>query len=305
MQTLKAFLQLVRWPNLVFIILTQALYYFCVVVPVLNVAPQYGGTVLLILASVFIAAGGYVINDYFDLNIDQVNKPERTVLNKTINRRWAILWHSGLSMLGLLLTIVALGAQKWYLVLANAVAVLLLWLYSTSLKKGLLVGNVLIALLTAWTLLILFFREFSFETFFAAGPSFGVITRITFMYAAFAFITTLVREAVKDAEDMEGDRRWGCKTMPIVMGLQATRLYNAVWMVVLLAALLFLQIYVIRFQWWLMVLYTTATVLIPAVVVFRKNFTAVHKADFSYLSNRLKWMMLAGICSMVFFLFYF
>lgn len=238
-QKLKAFFQLIRWPNLVFIILTQVLYYFCIVVPVLDVAPNYKGTFLLILASVFIAAGGYIINDYFDLNIDQINKPERTILNKTINRRWAILWHSGLSLLGLLLTIAALGAQKWYLVVANAASVLLLWLYSTSLKKRLLVGNVLIALLTAWTLLIFFFREFSFKTFFSAGPSFGVITRISFLYAAFAFITTLVREAVKDAEDMEGDRRWGGKTMPIVLGLNATRMYNAIWLVVLLAALLF------------------------------------------------------------------
>ena len=87
------------------------------------------------LASVFIAAAGYIINDYFDLNIDQVNKPDKNVFVKTINRRWAIIWHFALSLMGIVATIAAIGLHKWYLILANLFCIALLWVYSTSLKK--------------------------------------------------------------------------------------------------------------------------------------------------------------------------
>jgi 4-hydroxybenzoate polyprenyltransferase len=116
----------------------------------------------LLIASVCIAAAGYIINDYFDLNIDRINKPDKNVIGKIISRRWAILWHMMLSILGLLATAVAVSFQKWYLILANLICVILLWLYSTSFKKQLLVGNIVISILTAWTILILFFAHIPF-----------------------------------------------------------------------------------------------------------------------------------------------
>jgi len=89
------------------------------------------------LASVLIAAAGYIINDYFDLDIDQINKPDKVVVNRFINRRWVIFWHMMLSLVGIFLTISALPfAQYWHLVLANMASVLLLWVYSTSLKNN-------------------------------------------------------------------------------------------------------------------------------------------------------------------------
>jgi len=103
---------------------------------------------------------GYIINDYFDLNIDQVNKPDKVVVSVLINRRWVIFWHMFLSLLGLFFTVSALPiAEYWYLVLANFASIILLWFYSTNLKKQLLIGNVLISLLTAWVILIIFFSN--------------------------------------------------------------------------------------------------------------------------------------------------
>src|SRR6476661_8475697 len=92
MNLIAAFLKLVRWKNLVFIVLTQLLYFYCIYQPIAGMEFHYR-VVWLMAASVFIAAAGYIINDYFDLNIDQVNKPEGNVFIKTVNRRWAIIWH--------------------------------------------------------------------------------------------------------------------------------------------------------------------------------------------------------------------
>src|ERR1700712_1217423 len=105
-----AFFRLVRWPNLVFIALTQSLFYFCIVIPSFYQGLPYQENilkpdkfVLLCLSSVLIAAAGYIINDYFDLHIDRINKPEKVVVEKIIKRRWAIIWHWILSGLGILI----------------------------------------------------------------------------------------------------------------------------------------------------------------------------------------------------------
>src|SRR5881227_1573358 len=108
MKLLIAFLRLVRWPNLLFIILTQLLFYYCVYLPLFTV-PQPHRLTWLIAASVCIAAAGYIINDYFDLNIDQINKPQKNVFVRVMHRRWAIIWHLLLSFAGVVATIMAVG----------------------------------------------------------------------------------------------------------------------------------------------------------------------------------------------------
>ena len=109
MKLVTAFLRLVRWPNLVFIVVTQLLFYYCIILPFNRIGGVFffdtRSLVLLILSSVLIAAAGYIINDYFDLNIDRVNKPEKLVVEKIIKRRWAIVWHILLSVTGILLGI--------------------------------------------------------------------------------------------------------------------------------------------------------------------------------------------------------
>jgi 4-hydroxybenzoate polyprenyltransferase len=305
MKLLIAFLRLIRWPNLLFIILTQLLFYYCVYQPLFTVA-QPRRLAWLIAASVFIAAAGYIINDYFDLNIDQINKPEKNVFVRLIHRRWAIIWHFLLSLAGIVCTAFGVGLHKWYLVLANIFCVALLWFYSTSFKRQVLIGNVVIGLLTAWTILILFFGFTAPGNAFHAN-SFDTIKlfRIAFLYAGFAFISTLIREAIKDMEDLEGDAKLGCRTLPIVSGTRTTRIYVAVWIVVLTAALVILQLYILQFRWWFAVLYSIALVIIPLVYLFVKLFRANKRADFSALSRLSKLIMLTGIVSMIFFRVYF
>ena len=250
MRLTAAFLKMIRLPNLIFMALTQVLFQFCIYQPLYKGNIPEGDLrsfILLLFASLFIAAAGYIINDYFDINIDEVNKPGKMVVDKVINRRWALAWHLMLSTTGLLLTFLALPfAEKWYLVLANIVCVWLLWFYSVSFKKNLLIGNIVIAALTSWTILIIFFSKVNLtDAFDAAHLRFF---RLAVMYAGFAFVISLIGEAIKDMEDIAGDVKYGCRTMPIVWGINATKVYVAVWLIVLIAALLVLQVYVLQFK---------------------------------------------------------
>jgi 4-hydroxybenzoate polyprenyltransferase len=183
--------------------------------------------------------------------------------------------------------------------------VALLWLYSTKFKKQLLVGNIVIALLTAWTLLIIFFSKVSAADALGLGEgNHAKLFRIAVLYAGFAFISSLIREAVKDMEDMPGDERYGCRTMPIVWGVNATKIYLAVWMTVLLAMLIVVQVYVMQFQWWIPVIYSVSLIILPLVYVFYLLFHARSVADFHRLSTWIKAIMLTGILSM-FLLYYY
>jgi len=314
MRSIVAFLRLVRLPNLFFIFLTQFLFYWCILVPILNAAniPVSINTVLFILlalASLLIAAAGYIINDYFDVDIDQVNKPEKNVVDIIISRRWAILWHFVLSGVGVLLSLyVSWKTGLWYIVIANFACVFLLFGYSVSLKQKLLSGNVVISLLAAWVVLVLCLSQFHLSLDQAPTPDSlraqNEIMKLGFLYAGFAFIITLTREAIKDMEDVEGDERYGCKTMPVVWGIPGTKIYVAVWFTVLLAVLGGIQVYIIRFHWWWPVIYCICSIILPLVYSFYKLFNASSRQEFHNLSSLNKRIMLCGILSMIFFYFY-
>lgn len=305
MRLIPAFFRLIRWQNGLFIVITQLLFYFCVYKAVFKGAESLHQMIWLVVGSVLIASAGYIINDYFDLNIDRINKPEKNVVDSVINRRWVILWHLILSGAGILATAIAVSFQKWYLILANIACVVLLWLYSTSFKRQLLIGNIVIAVLTAWTVLILFFAKVPFGAAFDSPDDETVkFFRVAFLYGGFAFIITIIREAIKDVEDMPGDRRYGCKTLPIVAGVTATKIYTAVWMVVLIAALVVLQLYILQFQWWWAIIYTTLFVILPLLYLFVQHYKAKSSNEFAWLSRLTKWITLAGILSMIFFRIY-
>ncbi|HUR64851.1 MAG TPA: geranylgeranylglycerol-phosphate geranylgeranyltransferase [Chitinophagaceae bacterium] len=309
MRLIAAFFKLVRLPNLIFMALTQALFQFCIYYTLYKGAIPSGDLsrfIMLVLASLFIAAAGYIINDYFDINIDEVNKPRRMVVDKVIHRRWAIAWHFMLSASGVLLTVLALPfLQKWYLILANIFCVAMLWLYSTNFKKQLLTGNLVISLLTAWTILIIFFSKVDLAAAFGSGDTHQTkFFRLTILYAGFAFIISLIREAIKDMEDMTGDARYGCRTMPIVWGVNATKVYVAVWLIVLIAVLIILQVYVLQFKWWLAVAYSIPAIIFPLLIILFKLRKSVTPANYHGLSVLTKLVMFTGILSMIFFYYY-
>lgn len=309
MQLIGAFFRLIRWPNLVFIFLTQFLFYYFILLPGFDGEPRgYEPALkpalfyLLTLSSVLIAAAGYIINDYFDLNIDRVNRPDKLVVEKLIKRRWTIIWHWVLSGLGVLLGFyVSWKLRTPLVVLSNLGCVILLWFYSTTFKRKLLIGNVLISLLTAWVILVLYLCEIRFPALL--DPDFRrILSRLfkfAIVYGGFAFIISLIREVVKDIEDMEGDARYGCRTMPIVWGVNVAKVFAATWLGVLIGALVVIQFYALQRAEWLMALYSVLLVDGPLVWILRKLYKAQTKADYHGLSSAIKGVMLAGILSIL------
>ena len=313
MKGLSQFFKLVRWPNLVFIALTQLLFQYCILFPIFQqkkASPVFdvANLALLIAASVLIAAGGYIINDYFDINIDRINKPDKQIIGKSVSRRSAIIWHSLLSFLGVACSFY-LGWRLgiWWIGPANILCTVLLFAYSATYKKRFLSGNIIISILTAWSVGILGMA--SFYAVFYSGDQFNNlnpsrILRFTILYASFAFVISAIREAIKDMEDIEGDARYNCKTLPIVAGLNAAKTYTIVWLVVLIGALVIVQVYALQFYWWLAIIYCTLFIIIPSIKLVNELIKAQTATQFHKLSNHTKLIMLMGILSMIFFKIY-
>jgi 4-hydroxybenzoate polyprenyltransferase len=311
-QKIGAFFRLIRYPNLIFIALTQCLFYFFIVIPTYKDAnhdlPRLGhyNFSLLLIASLVIAAAGYIINDYFDMDIDNVNKPDKLVIGKWINRRWAMLFHMLLSFFGLFLTaLVAMQINNLLLLAFNFLSVVLLLFYSTTFKKKLLIGNVIISLLTAWVVGVLFVAELNFADVLYMRQHQVVLEKLykyTAVYAGFAFMVSLVREVIKDLEDIIGDRRYGCTTMPIVWGVNPSKIYAGIWIVVLMGLLLSIFFYSILNEWfWLKSLLSIFLLNFLIVILINVKKAATSK-DYASISKQIKLLMLMGILSILLFI---
>jgi 4-hydroxybenzoate polyprenyltransferase len=312
LKKITAFLQMMRWQNLLFIVITQLLFHYCILQPnlaTLSLQPQISHKYLflIILASIAIAGAGNIINDYFDINIDRINKPHKLVVGKYISRRWVIFWHLVMSLLGIVCSMfVGMKLNLFWLGLANSFCVLLLFIYSASLKKKFLIGNITVSALTAWVILILVLPEYERLTTITlqSAEIYFKIFRLGILYASFSFIISVIREVIKDMEDVDGDRKNGCKTMPIVWGLNASKVFVAVWLIVLIGLLIIAQFYVMRFDWWFSIAYSVLFIITPLIIVLKKLFVAQSSQQFHQLSSIVKWVMLSGILSILFFYFY-
>ncbi|WP_232066257.1 geranylgeranylglycerol-phosphate geranylgeranyltransferase [Hymenobacter sp. BT18] len=280
---LRELTQLVRLPNLLLLVLCMGLVRVGLLhqrtpdTPWLDVR-----FALLLLATLCIAAAGYIINDYYDVKIDAINRPDRLVVGRVINRRHAMLAHLLLTGVGILVS----GALSTLLGLVHAASALLLWGYSVRLKRMALVGNLSIAALTAASVLT---PELQLRT--------GVGT--VWIYALAAFLLSVVREIIKDVEDMRGDAQHDCRTLPIVAGVARTKWVVAFfWLcLVLLVVGAVGQAYALGWYWlagWLLLL-----VLGPLLALGRQLARADRKAHFAQLSLWCKLIMLAGVLSML------
>lgn len=273
---IESLLKLTRFGNLVIIALTQ--YFtagFLIGMYTLNDFKLF----LLSLSTVSITAGGYIINDYYDVKIDYINKPDRVVIGKSITRRYAILFHILLSTSGILLGFYL----SWRIAAVNVLSVFLLWLYSNNLKRLPFIGNFTVAFLTGLAVLVV-------DLFYRANNSLVII------YALFAFFMTLVREIIKDMEDLKGDNSFGCKTLPIIWGIRKTKILLYIILVVFSAVVIVLnQLYTaLPFKYHLMFLF------VPLFWLLYRLIRADMKKDFTRLSIFCKLIMMLGILSMAF-----
>ncbi len=306
-----AYLKLFRWPNLLMVASIQILFRYGIIEPLLRskgieLALSHADFTLLVLATLLITAAGYAINDYFDLRTDRINKPQRIILGRKISRRKAILFHSLFNILALLTGLwLSLRVNQWPLVFIFIIAPTLLWVYSIRYKRKFLLGNILVAFLAGFVVAIVW--AFESHAIAAAGikdVDFANISYFSRVYALFAFLTTFTREIIKDIEDIKGDAKTGCKTIPVVVGIHATKRLLIFLTVTLIILVGWFQIFILMRDFDLLFAYLLLTVQIPFIFMINKIITAKEKHDYRNLSHFAKYIMTAGIFSMFFFYFY-
>jgi len=267
----------------------------------------------LVLSTVLIAAAGYIINDYFDVKTDLINHPDTVVVDRVIKRRWAIILHITFTFIGLLLGMyTALKTGYLRLAIFHFAAAILLWFYSTHLKKTLLVGNIVVSLLTASVTFMPLVYEIGVmqknDDAFILTYKYAVfvIFKITFIFALFAFITSMAREIIKDMEDYKGDKETGGATMPIVWGIRVSKL-NAFFLIAITVLLLLFVVYnTIRSErvvFTLNNLYIFLGLIIPLMLLALYILKSSESKHFKNASLFLKFIMLTGLCYS--FIFYY
>jgi 4-hydroxybenzoate polyprenyltransferase len=273
---IESMLKLTRFGNLVMISFAQ---YFTAAFLIDKKTIVDTRLFLLSLSTMAVAAAGYIINDYYDVKIDYINKPDRVVIGKSITRRFAILFHVLLSLLG-----ISIGVYlSWRITALNIMSVFLLWLYSNSLKRLPFVGNFTVALLTGAAV-------YSVDMLYRTGNPLIVV------FAVFAMFMTLVREIIKDIEDLKGDNTFGCKTLPIVWGIRRTKQF-----LYLIVAVFSVTVVWLNFQYRALPLrYQLIFLFVPLLILVWKLIRADTKLDFIYLSTLCKVIMVLGIASMAF-----
>jgi len=252
------------------------------------------------LSFVFMAAGGYIINDYYDVDIDMLNKPDKVIIGEQINPSEAIVTYWILSLLGL-----GTGCFACYKAGLPELGIIFfiymsgLWYYSTSLKYQFMVGNLLIAFFLAivpFTAgIVELYADVKNPLFNDRDIDFAFLFYWIVGISLFAFLSTLVREIVKDMEDIEGDRSAGCRTLPIVMGQEAAKKIAQF----LLLLMFFLLAYLQYEQWkqgdWKSVVYFSVFIQLPILFLVARLSGASTSKDYHRISTWVKILMVSGI----------
>lgn len=310
-----SWLKLIRWKNLLIIFLTQLLVWWCVIVPdSKNFEPNASLVsnaqtfLLLTLSTILIAAAGYIINDYFDIKIDVINKPEKVVLERAITLKTAILFHSILNIIALLLAAIVAGrAHHYEWLLLQFSCTVLLWFYSTHFKRQFVIGNFVVALLASLTVIVLVIYKpaihyyFDYPVYLETSLDYFELNPLWLLgvYTFFAFILTWMREVVKDMEDYKGDAEEGCITMPIKWGLERTAKFTQLLGIISLVVLVISEIALIGTDNIYLQVYIVIALIIPLSLWIKDLNTKATKEHYHKASSRIKWIMVLGVCSLI------
>jgi 4-hydroxybenzoate polyprenyltransferase len=312
---MKEFLKLIRWQNLMVVILTMILMRYAVLAPLVNrvgvVMTQGNGEeipmslqfpwyyfLMLVASTVLITAGGYVINDYFDIKTDLINKG-KVIVGTKIPRRKAIMWHSVLNVAGVLLGFF-ISYESGYIWLGILFLIVsgLLYFYSASYKRQFLIGNIIVALLTAMVpMLVVFYEWPALYKYYTANavvlPGFNFITYWIGGFALFAFLTNLIREIIKDIEDFEGDLAYGRNTIPIVIGVLSAKIVAACIIVITIILLYLIWYFYINDT--ITLIYISAAIVLPLLFVIFMLLRSTEKKQLHSASSLMKIVMLTGL----------
>lgn len=296
----KVYFLLLRPINLALICYIQFLIHF-VLFKSLKISSiiSFVDFLLICLATIFITAAGNIINDIKDVVADRINRPDRLIVTSKIALEDAKWHYRILNVIGLFLgVIVGLRLEKPSLFFMFLVPSLLLYFYAAFLKAIPLLGNVTIALLVAFAVLILGFVELRIADLNSNEvEAWIVLTGL----GSFAFILNLIREIVKDIIDIRGDYKQGIKSLPIVLGIARSRTIALVLLFVTLAMLLGV---IVSFSNYLIYLkaYLIATVLLPLLIVTIKFMNRDVNASFQMFNIALKMIMFLGMTAILYYL---
>jgi len=312
---MKAYIRLIRPLNLLIIALTQYFVRYLIINPVLS---TYGTSLqlnnldflLLVLSTVLLAAGGYIINDYFDVDIDMRNKPDAVLLGTEIKLKTADILHKALTGIGIGFGIyVAFRAGMIQLGFIFVIIAFALWYYSFKYKRIFLWGNLTVALLCSLSVAIVWLFEFfalrhNTLTFIDAAKGFETINLFILCYSIFAFLTSLIREIIKDIEDIEGDKEEGCNTLPVVLGIKASKGIIIALIILELMMTGFVQYYLYLRHFYYIIVAILIAIQGPLFYLVSYIPQSNKKGDYGFCSGLAKIIILLGILSMLLFYFY-
>jgi 4-hydroxybenzoate polyprenyltransferase len=257
--------------------------------------------ILLVLSTVLIAAAGYVINDIFDQETDYYNRPNTLIIGKSISEKAAYNLYFILNITG-----VAIGfylsnlIQKPSFTGAFIIISATLYMYATSLKQMLLVGNIIVALLLSFSVLLIGLFDLLPATYDGNRAEMGIMFSMLIDYAIFAFLINLIREIVKDLEDMEGDYDQGMNTLAIAIGkVKTSRILMGLAIIATLILLWYINTYLMENALYVAVVYGFIFVVAPMIFFTIKISSAKSKDEFHLLSKVLKWIIFFGILSVL------
>jgi 4-hydroxybenzoate polyprenyltransferase len=296
------YLKLIRYQNLLLLAFMQLLFRYGFLkfqnIFLSLTDWQYG---LLVLATVLIAAAGYVINDILDQETDYDNDKENVIVGKLISEKAAYNLYFALNITGVgigyyLASVIHKPSFAGAFIIISAT----LYMYATSLKQMLLIGNIVVALLLSFSVIIIGLFDLLPATYEGNQIEMGVMFSILIDYAIFAFILNLIREIVKDMEDVEGDYNNGMSTLPIAIGNEKTsKIAAALGIIAILILLWYINSNLMQSKLYYAVIYGLVLVVAPMIFFVVKIWNAKTKEDFRLLSTVLKWIIFFGILSIL------
>lgn len=248
---MHTYFKLIRPLNILIVIATQVLMIKCVIIPIatahglIDIASPW--VLLLTIASTaLITMGGYIINDYFDTRIDQINRPSRVIVGKHIPRANVMLYHQITTYTGVIIgLIVSWHIRSFTTAMIYVFIPGLLWFYSSTYKRQFLIGNIVVAFSSALVpvLITLVYNQLLINTHGNIIISYGISADIYYwigFFTIFSFFTSILREITKDIEDEQGDRELECNTLPIVLGIRWTKSILIILSLILIGAVMYL-----------------------------------------------------------------
>lgn len=297
------YLKLIRYPNLVLIaFMLLTFHYGFLKFQDISLALNDWQFGLFVLATMLIAAAGYVINDIMDQEVDQENKPEKLIVGKSISESKAYNLYLLLTITGTLI-----GFYLSYYVINKTsffglfvIYSILLYVYATDVKQIPFLKNILVAFILALSVISVGMFDVIPIIIPDNHAKVKLVLSIILDYAIFAFILNLIREIVKDLEDYSGDYNQGIRTIPVLFGIQKTaRLVFVLGVIAVVLLLGYINNNLMNFKLYYATIYALSVVVAPLIFFLIKIWNASIKEEYHRLSSILKWIIFFGILSIL------